>query len=181
MNESQPRAAAASRSQRILARLLGGVAAISVVAVATVLVLMRGAVPELSPAAFAAAETQWDASAPANYSIETQVEGLQPATYRVQVRDGQVVAATRNGNALRDQRTLGTWSVPGMFGTIESDLQTNAEADPGQPPLQLRAEFHPAYGFPQRYVRLAWGTKVTTSWKVLLFTTDEFEDQPSAR
>ena len=75
---------------------------------------------------------------------------------------------------------LGTWSVPGMFGTIESDLKTNAAAPPSQPPLQLRAEFHPTYGYPQRYVRLAWGTKVTTSWNVTMFSTDGRENEPSA-
>jgi hypothetical protein len=176
-----PPPTASTRSQRILASFLGGIAAIVVIALGTILVLRRDAVPELTPTAFEAAEARWGAAGCANYTIETQVRGMQPATYRVEVRDGAVVSATRNGNPLRDRRTLGTWSVPGMFGTIESDLQTNAEADPGQSPLQLRAEFHPTYGFPQRYVRLAWGSKVTTSWQVQSFTMDEVEDETGAR
>jgi hypothetical protein len=138
--------------------------------------MMRSAVPELTTETFAAAVQRWDSDAPTSYAIETQVKGLQPATYSVEVRDGKVIGASRNGSALRDQRTLGTWSVPGMFGTIESDLQTNADAERDQAPLELRAEFHPQFGYPQRYVRLAWGSKITTSWEVHSFAIDRHEN-----
>ena len=171
MNATQKRRG--PNSTQVLAVLLGAVLGFSAVALGTFVVLRRAAVPELLPDDFVAAQQLWHSNAPANYSIETKVEGMQPATYRVEVKDGQVAKATRNDSALRDPRTLGTWSVPGMFGTMEYDVNANADAEPGQEPLQLRALFHPEYGYPQRYVRLAWGTKVTTSWEVQSFVIHE--------
>jgi hypothetical protein len=159
--------------------LLGGILGATVVAVCIVLFLRRNAVPELSATAFAAAEQRWQSNAPQSYTVETQVKGLQPAIYRVNVRDGQVVSATRDGNPLRDRRTLGTWSVPGMYGTMERDLQTNASAALGQSPLQLRAEFDADLGYPIRYVRLAWGTNTTTSWHAHLLNDENSALDPS--
>ena len=131
---------------------------------------MRGnAVPELDVAGFATAQEKWTQAEPPDYLIETKVSGLQPATYRVQVREHRVISAKRNDYPLKDERTLGTWSVPGMFGTIQRDVDANQTASDSSPPLHLRVQYEPQYGYPMRYVRLMWGTKVTTSWEVTRF------------
>ena len=119
----------------------------------------RGGLPPVDASALAQAQTRWEANAPSDYSIEVQVTGRQGATYFVEVRDGDVIRATRNGQPLTQQRTLGTWSVPGMFETIAADVDhlekirrgvTNGPASW----LTLRARFHPRYGYPEHYIRL---------------------------
>lgn len=164
------------KSHQILAAMLGGMLGVFAVMLGLFLVLRARSVPELDAAKFADAERRWQATAPVNYTIETKVSGLQPATYRVEVDSGQVKSAWRDGHALKDRRTLGTWSVPGMFGTIERDLDTNSGALDNNTPLHLRADFDEQFGYPRRYVRLAWGTKITTSWEVIHF--EAFDESP---
>ncbi len=137
--------------------------------------------PTLEATGFEAARDRWRQSAPANYELEVRVSGKQAATYTVTVRDQTVVNATRNGKPLKQLRTLGTWSVPGMFETIGVDLEheedVRAGRDKARPGLTLRARFHPQFGFPERYVRLEhsrMGTNPEVSWEVT-----RFEPQPA--
>lgn len=115
--------------------------------------------------------SQWQSVAPADYRIKTVVEGRQPAEYEVVVREGRIVKATRNGQPLTQQRTMGTWSVPGMFDTIELDLDTTEETQP-RLQLTLRGEFDEQWGFPRRYLRNDYTSKTETQWTVI-----EFEPQ----
>src|SRR5262245_6826583 len=73
------------------------------------LALMRQAnydpTPSLSPEQFHSAHEQWEAHKIPNYDIEVKVTGPQSAVYRVEVRDGEAMAAWRNGQPLRSQRT----------------------------------------------------------------------------
>jgi len=131
-------------------------------------------VPTLSPQQFYEAREQWEAAEPANYDIEIVVSGSQPATYEVQVRDGQAEVALRNGQPLRQRRTFGTWSVPGMFSTMLRDVQvversSSRNPDPTLPRLTLRAQFDPQYGYPARYRRIQQGSPVEVSWQVTKF------------
>lgn len=128
---------------------------------------------EIDRASFDAARAKWKASGPASYDIQIAVEGLQRAVYRVQVRDGKAVSATRNDAPLTDPRTIGTWSVPGMFDTIASDVEHSEE------PIEIsareshyvspRALFDEQYGYPARYRRIEWGSNVEASWTVTEF------------
>ena len=153
--------------------LLGGLLGLMLTLV-TVRWLNYDPTPPLEPADFYAARDKWKQHAPASYNIEVQVSGSQPARYRVEVRDGQAIAAFRNGRPLTQQRTFGTWSVPGMFATMSRDVE-NVErhaagrADAFTPELTLRAAFDPQYSYPQTYKRIQWGADVEVSWSVIKF------------
>ena len=128
---------------------------------------------EVSRARFDRAREQWKTKGPRSYDIETAVAGLQKAVYRVEVRDGKVVSAVRNGSPLKDTRTMGTWSVPGMFDTMEVDVDHSEE------PIRISAReshyvsplarFDPTYGYPSHYRRIEWGSDVEASWEVTEF------------
>lgn len=128
----------------------------------------RDTTPALDDAALAKARQHWKAANIQNYSVTIRVEGNQPATYRVWVENGNAVKAERNGNALRQVRTFETWSVPGMFGTIERDLTENSR--PGNANrLVLRARFDSQTGLPRRYRRLAYSGGGDVDWEVTQF------------
>jgi len=142
-------------------------------------IINRDPTPLLTPEAFYAAGDRWKASAPADYNIEIQVAGPQAAVYRVEVRGGQPAAAWRNGQPLKQHRTFGTWSVPGMFSTMARDVdvverRTAGHAKPGETELIVKAQFDPQYSFPRRYQRIEWGSRrgsdaVTVTWEVREF------------
>lgn len=153
---------------------LGGVGA----GLASVLVIVaiqgRDSSPEFSRADFDAAQARWRSSETARYEIEVEVTGPQPAVYRAIVRGGAVVSATIDGRPLKQRRTLDTWSVPGMFDTMERDLANRELVAAGHatketPRLTLRADFHPVYGYPQRYRRIEWGANRDMVWQVREF------------
>lgn len=130
--------------------------------------------PEFSRAEFEAAQARWESSGPTSYDLAVEVVGPQPAEYRVVVREGEVQSATIDGRPLKQRRTLDTWSVPGMFTTMERDvanreLVATGRARPDTPRLTLRADFHPKYGYPQRYRRIEWGTGRDMVWQVREF------------
>ena len=157
-------------SRLVLSTFLGGVAAI-VCAVFVMALVDRDEMIELTRADFAAAEQRWNTSRPASYDIEIEVTGRQAATYRVEVRGGVVRLATRNGDPLKQPRTMGTWSVPGMFGTIERDLIAVEQRAAGtgnlsSSRLHLRATFDSELGIPRSYLRLELASQMQVTWKV---------------
>ena len=161
-------------STLVLSAFFGGVAAI-VCAVLVMALVGRGEMIELTRADFDAAEQRWNDSRPADYDIEIEVTGRQAATYRVEVRDGVVRSATRNGDALKQPRTMGTWSVPGMFGTIERDLIAVEERAAGtgnlsSSRLHLRATFDLELGIPRCYLRLELASQMQVTWEVTELT-----------
>jgi hypothetical protein len=90
--------------------------------------------------------------------------------YVVLVSDGVTRRASFNGRPLNDRRTLGTWSVAGMFAAVDRDLHQQQAADEGRSTsLLLRGAFHPQYGFPERYQRIEWGSSLEISWHVTRF------------
>ena len=165
--------------RRFLLWTLAGLALGVVATLVALRMINHDPTPLLTPELFYAASARWKASAPADYDIEIQVAGPQAAVYRVEVRGGQPAAAWRNGQPLKQHRTFGTWSVPGMFSTISRDLEseerrTTGRAQPGTPQLILKAQFDSQYHFPQRYRRIEWGSRrgsnaVTVTWEVVEF------------
>lgn len=118
--------------------------------------------PEVTAERLAEARQRWRAGGVADYDVEIAVTGRQAAVYAIEVRGGEVRAARRNGEALTGRRTLGTWSVPGMFDTLELDVESQArvaagKAGPDSPWVDLRAEFEPRWGYPVRCQRVQWG------------------------
>ncbi len=137
----------------------------------------RGQLPQLTVEDFEQAKQRWQVHAPADYDITIQVSGRQAAVYHVEVRTGEVVVSTRNSRPLKQRRTRGTWSVPGMFLTMQADVD-NAEqhrlgtAKEGVPQVQLHALFDPEFGYPQRYHRTElrkFGNNEAVFWEVTQF------------
>jgi hypothetical protein len=149
-----------------------------VATVATVLEVRSRGLPPLDSQRLEQAWLLWKQAGPPSYDIEVQVAGRQGATYRVEVRQGEIARALRNGQPLKQIRTLGTWSVPGMFESIEVDLKQQERArrgtaDRAVPGLSLFAQLDPEFGFPRRYLRLehaGMGTNPEVSWEVTEFT-----------
>lgn len=137
----------------------------------------RPPLPPLTPESFTAARSAWESHGPASYRIEVTVAGRQAAHYRVDVVQGEVTQALRNGQPLAQHRTLGTWSVPGMFDTIALDLESRQQhaagtATPGVPNVVLRCHFDPQFGYPAHYHRLELlgaGGNSEASWIVTRF------------
>lgn len=177
------RAAAARRKlNRLLGGLLGLVLGAGVALVVVLIVANRSRLPDLTRERLETQRRVWRRHALPNYDIEVQVTGPRAATYRVRVRDNVAVSETIDGRPLDDPRTFATWSVPGMFETIERDVETvESNAERGSAVegvhLSLYAAFDPHYGFPTRYQRIAWGngaTGVDVTWRVT-----EFSPQPA--
>jgi len=133
--------------------------------------------PALTSATFHEAWNRWDEHAPAGYDIEVAVSGPQAATYRVQVRAGEVISATRNGFALKGYRTIGTWSVPGMFHTMEIDLdqlgRSEETATTNSQRLILSCQFDTALGYPAHYRRIEMGSRMQVEWQVTSLTIED--------
>jgi hypothetical protein len=167
----------------VLAALAGGALGAVCFGVVCWVALRHDRLPELTAAQWQESLRRWDRVAPANYDIEVRVQGPQPGVYRVTVRGGQVESATRNGYPLRQLRTLGTWSVPGMFGTIERDLMHVQDVATGRDKpdtcqLLLRAQFDPRWGYPARYQRVEWSSQTEVVWEVTHFDADPKVQEP---
>lgn len=130
--------------------------------------------PEIDQTQLDAARATWKKNGPDDYEITVDVSGTRAAVYRVEVRGGKAIQATRDGAPLTDPRTLGTWSVPGMFDTMQSDVDHIDEPIPISAKeshhVSPRAEFHPELGYPVRYRRIEWGSSIEVGWEVKKFT-----------
>lgn len=153
----------------------GGAIALGV-AIALGFILLRQRIadptPLLTSERFEAAWERWRKTGPSDYVIQVRVTGSQPATYRVLVEDGEAREAFRNGQPLQQRRTFETWSVPGMFSTIEADLtrqQGKVPAGVAPARMTLRAEFDPEFGYPRKYRRIEWGQGIEVNWEVEKF------------
>ncbi len=163
-----------ARARRILAYVLAILFGPLILLLSWSVISRLQTLPRLTPAAFDAAQERWAGNGPRDYNVEVVVEGRQPATYRTEVRGGEVQSAYRNGQPLTQARTMGTWTVPGMFATMETDVRRieQAAAEGTATSLILRAQFDPRYGYPARYHRtetVRYGANPAVSWRVTLF------------
>lgn len=158
-----PTRMAGKRLRQLRAALLGVLAGLALAL--GVAFYLRRSLPPLTATALAEAKVRWSALAPPNYRLEVVVSGAQPAVYAVEVQDGRAVAASRNRIPLKQPRTWETWTVPGMFGTLESDVQSLAEGDS----LVVRCQFHPEYGYPAKYESFRASTRHQVDWEVTRF------------
>jgi hypothetical protein len=161
MNHSdQP--AASDATVRRLGAYLAAAACGALAGLVLVLLAVRwlgpGALPPVTEERFLAAQELWRHAGPSSYDLEVVVAGRERATFSVEVRGGNVEAARRNGQPLKQQRTWTTWTVPGMYETIARDLETVARgreerATAAASQLILRGTFDAERGFPVRYQR----------------------------
>jgi hypothetical protein len=130
-------------------------------------------IPELTIERLEAAEQLWQQKGPDSYDLEVEIRGARPGSARVEVRDGAVTVATRDGRQLPSW-TRDTWSVPGQFDTLQRELELAEDpqhemmAAPGTQ-LQLRCDFDPRFGFPRRFHRFATGGAPEVFWRVSSF------------
>jgi hypothetical protein len=159
-------------SRRWLAVILGSLLALATVA-AWLAFFAPDRLPAIDQARFDAARKLWNEKGPASYDMTVAVTGIEPAVYEASVRDGKPTRVLRNGSPLTQRRTLGTWSVPGMFATIAADLARASDPIRINPRevqnVTAQGEFDPRFGYPARYRRIQWGNDYEVSWKVTKF------------
>lgn len=125
--------------------------------------------PDLTPEALQAAMEQWQAREPASYDLEVEIGGARPGVARVEVRDGAVTLATRDGRPL-DEWNQGEWTIPSQFEMLqrEFDFQEDPQNEMGAPrgaQVWLRCEFDPELGYPRRFHRHATGGAPEAFWR----------------
>jgi hypothetical protein len=130
-----------------------------------VMFALRRSLPPLAASELAAAKARWAEAGPSDYEVEIVVHGAQPAIYVVEVKARRAISATRNGVQLKQPRTWETWTVPGMFGTLECDVQSLEEGVQ----LVVRCQFHPEFGYPARYESFRADTRHQVDWEVTRF------------
>ena len=163
-----------SQRQKVLAAMAGAGCAILVVGSILFWSSHQDRLPAFGRETYDQAWELWKSRSPANYNISIEVSGRQPAVYEAEVRNGVTTSARRNGHPLTQLRTLGTWSVPGMFNTIGYDvgaIETNAPETPTD--LTIRGIFDEQWGYPSRYQRIQWGSDTEVYWCVLSFKVFE--------
>lgn len=131
-------------------------------------------IPELTPKALEVAQAKWAEMGPASYVMDIEIGGERPGPVHVEVVENEVIAMTRDGKTPDQERVWAVWSVPGMFETIERELEL-AE-DPAREmnakegtKLWLRCEFDSKYGFPAVFHRAVRGGGPEVYWKVTRF------------
>jgi hypothetical protein len=130
-------------------------------------------IPELTEVALAEAEGRWDAAAVASYDMDIEIRGARPGRVQIEVRDDEVTAMTRDGRS-PPPRTWAVWSVPGMFETLERELELaedpvhEMQASAGTQ-LRLRCEFDSQLGYPRRYHRIVTPGGPEVFWEVMQF------------
>jgi hypothetical protein len=142
-------------------------------AAATALKVVFGEnIPEMTEMSLQTGLEQWEARGPASYDLDVEIGGAQPGVAHVEVRNGAVTVATRDGLPLQE-RNMEVWSVPGQFETLERELelaedpQREMQAPPGTR-LWVRCEFDSEYGYPRRYHRYSSGGAPEVYWRTSL-------------
>jgi hypothetical protein len=167
-----------AKARRMLARvvgvLLGTIFSLTVVAGFWIAV-GRERTPAVTAERLAEAMALWEQNGPSSYEIETELQTRQTEIHRVRVDGKVVVAYWRNGTEMKRRRTIDTWSVPGMFSTIQRDVENvervkSGTADQTTPRLSIWGTFDPKYGYPDTYRRVQLGADSAVSWKVLKFS-----------
>lgn len=165
-DSASPKSPASSAESRLRQLRIAILVMLAGVALSLAIIFaLRRSLPPLTAATLAEAKARWAAEAPSDYEVEIVVTGAQPATYAVEVKAGRAVSATRNGAPLKQPRTWETWTVPGMFGTLDSDVQSLKEGDQ----LVVRCQFHPQFGYPAKYESFRADTRHQVDWEVTRF------------
>jgi hypothetical protein len=135
--------------------------------------LVAQRIPELTGEELEEAQKLWDSAGPAGYEMDLEILQGRPGTVHIEVRNGEITAMTRDGRTPA-QHTWRYWSVPGLFETVERELEMAEDpvhevgAAAGTR-WQLRCEFDRAYGFPRRFHRSVSGGGQEVYWRVTSF------------
>jgi Family of unknown function (DUF6174) len=130
-------------------------------------------IPELTGTDLEAAQELWDRAGPEGYEMDLEILRGRPGTVHIEVHNEEITAMTRDG-LTPAQHTWRYWSVPGLFETLERELEMAEDpvhevgAAAGTR-WHLRCEFDPAYGFPRRFHRYVSGGGQEVYWRVTSF------------
>jgi hypothetical protein len=166
-------ASRARRSTRIFLLLLLP-ALICVVGAAVLLrIFVAQRIPQLTVAELEAAQELWAGAGPTSYEMDLEVLQGRPGTVHIEVRGEEIITMTRDGRTPA-QHTWIYWSVPGLFETLERELEmaedpVNEVGAASGTRWQLRCEFDPAYGYPRRFHRFVSGAGQDVYWRVTSF------------
>lgn len=157
----------------LMVGMVGGLL-VTIAALTAVLLATRNRTPQLTEEALQAAIARWDARKLQDYDLDIELGGNRPGEIHVEVRGGQVAHMTRDGVEPRQKRTWAVWSVPGMFDTLEQELDNarrpaDAFQAKGASQMVLWAEFDPEWGYPRKYDRVVLGADFEVHWKVTRF------------
>lgn len=137
------------------------------------LLLARKPGATLTAQDLAAARARWEEQGPASYALEIEMKGAVNDTRRIEVHDGEVAAMT-SGGAPVPRSAWSYWTVEGLFGFLEDELNNAARPretygvdDPHQ--VVLRADFDRRWGYPAFFLRHVLGKGQSTEWTVTRF------------
>ncbi|REJ69154.1 MAG: hypothetical protein DWQ31_05570 [Planctomycetota bacterium] len=133
-----------------------------------IVLLSRDSTPTLTRAKLDEAYQRWRDHGPTSYNMELATTGSRKDKIRVKVRDGAVTAMSINDYDFPADRLTDTWTVPGQFEYMRSDLKAAASPEYSAV-MRLSAEFDEEFGFPRIYRCTAGGKRAPVSWKVHRF------------
>lgn len=176
-DRTEQRIRARRKLSLVVAAICGGGLSL-IIAVAGYIAAGRGSQEHFSHEDLAIGIKRWADSKPHSYDIEIKLTKQRTEVHRVEVRDGRAVRYTINDREMTRRRTFDTWTVPGMFGTVERDLENvrlvkTDSAEAYTPRLTLWGSLHPKYGYPERYRRVQLGADFQVSWEVTEFTVTD--------
>lgn len=168
------RGPATPRIRWLVGGVTAGVAVGLLAAILSAFFFLRNDVPDVTVEAVDVAEARWRAAALPGYAMDLKLEGRQPGRVHIEVRGGEVVAMTRDGQTPSQRRTWDYWTVPGQFDTIRQDLESAQDpaqgfGAPAGARVILRAEFDRLLGYPRKYQRYVLGTPLDVEWQVERF------------
>jgi len=144
-----------------------------VVGVVWLLRTLLPGLPQFTEADLAAAQARWRAHEVRDYDLTIVLAGRKNEEIQVVVRGGEPTAVVRNGLPLKEARTMRPWTVPGLFETLETDLDNAAHPaekfGSADVRVVLRAEFDPQNGIPRRYLQQVYGRLDDLTWTVTEF------------
>lgn len=170
---SGPPAARRSRSGPLMMGVVCG-SLLTVAALASLLLATRNRTPPLTDETLQAAIARWDGRGLQNYDLDIELSGSRPGTIHAEVRDNHVTLMTRDGVKPRQKRTWAVWSVPGMFDTLQQELDNaRRPADAFQSKeasqMVMWAEFDREWGYPRQFDRVVLGADFEVHWTVTRF------------
>jgi len=144
------------------------------VSIGFLIVSMLRRAPQLTRADYEAAVARWESAGPHGYDLDVELGGRRPGKIHVEVRAGEATHMTRDGVVPKQKRTWYYWSVPGMFDTIEQELDLAEDPAasyklPAGAQVAMWAEFDPKVGYPRRFDRVVLGADLEVHWKVTDF------------